>query len=116
MELEERKVDIEELAIGMFVYRLDRPWTDTPFPIQGFVVETIDEINILRSYCRHVFIDIVRTRVHERVLPIPREGRGNGHLPSGTSLRDAPPAPKITLEPRNSPLFIDLGDRAPRFR
>ena len=116
MELEERKVDVEELVIGMFVYRLDRPWTDTPFPIQGFVVENVDEINILRGYCRHVFIDVERTRVHERVAPFSRGVAASGKLPSGGFVRDAPPAPKVTLEPRTSPLFIDLGDRAPRFR
>jgi HD-GYP domain-containing protein (c-di-GMP phosphodiesterase class II) len=118
MELEERKVDVEELAIGMFVYRLDRPWTDTPFPIQGFVVETIDEISILRSYCRHVFIDVIRTRVHERVAYAVRDGRAVGDVPSGGygGAHAGPPPAKVTLEPRNSPLFIDLGDRAPRYR
>lgn len=118
MELEERKVDVDELAIGMFVYRLDRPWTDTPFPIQGFVVETVDEINILRSYCRHVFIDIIRTRVHERAVPTPRDARTTSELPAGGygGPNAGLTAAKVTLEPRNSPLFIDLGDRAPRYR
>jgi len=61
-------------------------------------------------------MDVGRTRVHERPRSSPRDGRANGRLPSGAAPRNALPAPKITLEPRNSPLFIDLGDRAPRYR
>jgi hypothetical protein len=38
MQIEEREVGVPELRIGMFVSRLDRPWTETPFPLQGFVI------------------------------------------------------------------------------
>ncbi|KFN44868.1 HD-GYP domain-containing protein [Arenimonas oryziterrae] len=119
MELEERKIDVDELAIGMFVYRLDRPWTDTPFPIQGFVVETLDEINILRAYCRHVYIDVVRTRVHERLqlatLDAPTTVSVNGVGTEARASNGAIPG-REPMTPRDSALFIDLGDRSPRFR
>ena len=33
------KVDVKDLKIGMFVADLDRPWIDTPFLLQGFLIE-----------------------------------------------------------------------------
>jgi HD-GYP domain-containing protein (c-di-GMP phosphodiesterase class II) len=58
MPLEERKVDVSQLAAGMFVCRLDRPWTETPFPLQGFLVQSAADIATLRQFCQHVWIDI----------------------------------------------------------
>ena len=43
------QVAVEKIAIGMFVAELDRPWLGTPFFIQGFVVESEDQINDLRK-------------------------------------------------------------------
>ena len=40
MPLEERRVEINGLTPGMYVCRLDRPWTETPYPLQGFLVES----------------------------------------------------------------------------
>jgi HD-GYP domain-containing protein (c-di-GMP phosphodiesterase class II) len=45
------------LMPGMFVADLDRPWVETPFLLQGFLLESDDEITILREYCQHVTID-----------------------------------------------------------
>jgi HD-GYP domain-containing protein (c-di-GMP phosphodiesterase class II) len=60
-EIEEQQVDVRDLAPGMYVCRLDRPWTNTPFPLQGFLIETADEIQSLAGLCRHVFVDIERS-------------------------------------------------------
>lgn len=54
------KVDVNELTIGMFVSGLDRPWTQTPFPLQGFYIRDLDEIRELKTHCRHVYIDIAK--------------------------------------------------------
>jgi len=56
----ERKVSPLFLDKGMFVTRLSRPWIDTPFWIQGFVVRTDEELNALRKYCEFAYIDTVR--------------------------------------------------------
>lgn len=58
MPLEERRVEVTQLATGMFVCRLDRPWTETPFPLQGFLVQSAADIATLRQYCQHVWIDV----------------------------------------------------------
>jgi HD-GYP domain-containing protein (c-di-GMP phosphodiesterase class II) len=60
-EIEEQKVDVRDLAPGMYVCRLDRPWTETPFPLQGFLIETTDEVRELARLCRHVFVDTERS-------------------------------------------------------
>ncbi len=54
------KVDVNELTIGMFVSGLDRPWTQTPFPLQGFYIRDLDEIRELKTHCRHVYIDVAK--------------------------------------------------------
>ncbi len=46
----------------MFVSGLDRPWSQTPFPLQGFYVRDIEEIKQLKTHCNHVFIDVVKGR------------------------------------------------------
>ncbi len=38
------KISVNELKFGMYVYELDRPWTDTPFVFQGFVLKSDEQI------------------------------------------------------------------------
>lgn len=52
-----RKVTATELALGMFVADLDRPWIDTPFLLQGFLIEDEDQLRQLRQHCQWVMID-----------------------------------------------------------
>jgi HD-GYP domain-containing protein (c-di-GMP phosphodiesterase class II) len=54
------KVNVNEVTIGMFVSGLDRPWTQTPFPLQGFYVREAEEVRQLQAHCRHVYIDVVK--------------------------------------------------------
>jgi HD-GYP domain-containing protein (c-di-GMP phosphodiesterase class II) len=56
IELDELQIFVDELEIGMYVTRLDRPWEETPFLFQGFLIESMDEIESLRETCKHVFI------------------------------------------------------------
>ena len=52
-----REIPVEELTFGMYVSRLDRPWTETPFVFQGFVLKSEKQIDVLKKYCKHVFVD-----------------------------------------------------------
>ncbi len=54
------KLDVNEVTIGMFISGLDRPWTQTPFPLQGFYIRDLDEIKELKAHCRHVYIDVIK--------------------------------------------------------
>ncbi len=53
----ERKVSTLELTVGMHVSNLDRPWLDTPFLLQGFIIDSNDDIKALEKHCEYVFID-----------------------------------------------------------
>ena len=54
----ETEIDAKEVKSGMYVCRLDRPWIETPFLLQGFYVRTDKEILTLRTHCKRVFIDV----------------------------------------------------------
>jgi HD-GYP domain-containing protein (c-di-GMP phosphodiesterase class II) len=55
--MELREIAVEELTFGMYVSKLDRPWTETPFAFQGFVLKTDKQLDVLKKYCKHVFVD-----------------------------------------------------------
>ncbi len=55
------RVDVERLRSGMFVAELDRPWLDTPFLIQGFMIDSDIELSTLQRYCKHVYVDLDRS-------------------------------------------------------
>ena len=64
----EKKIDISELKEGMYVSRLDRPWVETPFIFQGFLVRGPDEIERTKKYCKYVYIDIERGKGADQYL------------------------------------------------
>ncbi|MBI5460898.1 MAG: DUF3391 domain-containing protein [Gammaproteobacteria bacterium] len=53
----ELKTSIDGLAVGMYVTRLDRPWLETPFPLQGICIKSAADIELLRRYASYVFVD-----------------------------------------------------------
>jgi HD-GYP domain-containing protein (c-di-GMP phosphodiesterase class II) len=52
------KLPATRLEPGMFIAELDRPWLETPFELQGFVVRDADEIQYVSNYVDHVYIDV----------------------------------------------------------
>ncbi len=58
MATEERKIEVSGLQPGMYVSRLDRAWEGTPFLLQGFLVESSDDVATLSRLCEHVYIDV----------------------------------------------------------
>lgn len=61
------KVDVEQVRLGMYVAALDRPWLESPFLFQGFIVDTEEDLELLRKHCNYVFIDDVKSRDSEEV-------------------------------------------------
>src|SRR6267143_123408 len=53
----------------MYVAELDRPWTDTPFMFQGFHLRTDQQLEVLKKFCKHVFVDMEKTEVEARSRP-----------------------------------------------
>lgn len=54
-------IEVGAVRKGMYVCELDRPWEGTPFPLQGFMVETDDQIQFLRDHCTTVAVDRDKT-------------------------------------------------------
>lgn len=79
MAVEQKTMLVDQLLVGMYVAKLDRPWIETPFPLQGFYVKDLSDIDTLRRYCREVLIDTVRSRVvadpvaHDLGAPVRRQ-------------------------------------------
>jgi HD-GYP domain-containing protein (c-di-GMP phosphodiesterase class II) len=59
------KIDAASLVPGMYVAQLDRPWLETPFLFQGFEVREAADVNQLRYYCQHVYVDPARSSLGE---------------------------------------------------
>lgn len=89
--MNKRCIHVADLRVGMYVRALDRPWTDTPFLFQGFVVEHGTDIEVLRALCREVVIDLDRSRPVFRHWPSigTARTRGSRDGPKPESLRDA---------------------------
>ena len=59
-QLIKKKVNVENLALGMYVTELDRPWLESPFLFQGFFLTTQKHIDAVSDVCDFVFIDTTR--------------------------------------------------------
>jgi HD-GYP domain-containing protein (c-di-GMP phosphodiesterase class II) len=60
---DEQLVEVPTIALrpGMFVAELDRPWLETPFAVQGFMVHSQTDMNLLAAHCDSVFVDLRRS-------------------------------------------------------
>lgn len=58
----QKKIHVGELRVGMFVSKLDRDWLDTPFIMQGFLIESLEDIDIVSEFCEYVWVDAVQSR------------------------------------------------------
>jgi putative nucleotidyltransferase with HDIG domain len=71
-----KKVEVDDLKPGMFVYELDRPWLETPFMFQGFEITSAEQIEALHQYCKFVYIDTsLGQDVAEATPPPPRRAK-----------------------------------------
>lgn len=70
------KVPVKDLRIGMYVVDLDRPWLDTPFLVQGFIIKSVDQLETLSEICQYVYVDTGRSRTFHKAdrMPVPSKG------------------------------------------
>ena len=52
------RIAVHDLRLNMFVVELDRPWLDTPFLLQGFLIDDQVELDTLVRYCNYVYVDL----------------------------------------------------------
>ena len=89
-----QKIDAKDLQTGMFVADLDRPWIDTPFLFQGFLLEDEEQLKQLRSHCEWVMIDPLRSVGVAFDSPTPKKA----FVPRAPGM-----ASQLTAKPSSSP-------------
>lgn len=89
------KIAAGGLTIGMFVGELDRPWLGMPFPVQGFEIHDDHDIELLREYCRHVYV-LKQGKPGKRLL---RRAQGTATASAAalakTAVADKPPSVSV---------------------
>lgn len=109
-EIIESQIDVAELAIGMHVIRLDRPWEDTDFLLQGFVIRDQTEIDALRAQCDFVVIE-------GRVTGSPRPEQERIKAPRRSGFMDLfRRKTRATLNPNSNPTQSQPESSLPRKR
>lgn len=69
MALKEIKVRLHDLEVGMYVCKLDRPWVETPYLLQGFMIKTQEDIDELLKHCDYVYVDVTLSDVKDSETP-----------------------------------------------
>lgn len=54
---DELRIRVQGLSVGMFVSRLDRPWLETPFSLEGVLLKTAADVERLQRTCSFVCVD-----------------------------------------------------------
>ena len=60
--LEKVYTKVGQLALGMYITELDRPWLETPFLFQGFELKTEEELKAVRDMCDYVYVDMTKRK------------------------------------------------------
>lgn len=58
LEYMEVELPVSKLEVGMHVVALDRPWNETSFLMQGFVVSSDQELFSLQKQCNYVVVQV----------------------------------------------------------
>lgn len=63
MSSEKIKIPADLLELGMYVAELDKPWIETPFIFQGFLITNDDELDQLHQHCKYAFVDRNKSQI-----------------------------------------------------
>jgi len=66
------RISVRDVKLGMFIAELDRPWTETPFLIQGLLLEDKAHLVLLRDMVHEVTIDPARSNA-DSLRHLPRD-------------------------------------------
>lgn len=69
-----KRMDVSELTAGMYIVELDRPWTDSPFLFQGFLLENDEDLLLIKTLCEWVVVEVTEEEWCEL------DGRGKASL------------------------------------
>ncbi|MBE0483178.1 MAG: HD-GYP domain-containing protein [Bacterioplanes sp.] len=54
-----QQIAVSDLTVGMHVVELDRPWEDSPFLFQGFLLEDEFDIQMVQDVCQWVYVEVI---------------------------------------------------------
>lgn len=108
MGVQQRKVFVQDLELGMFVSNLDRPWHQTPFPIQGFYIRSQDDIRAVTSHCKWVSIDVAEARQSHENTKDSRIAFGRSKAASDKKRQEIKLPPLNIREPVHHPKLSSL--------
>ena len=77
----ETEIPVSQLQIGMHVIRLDRPWEDTDFLLQGFILQTEEDVLAVQQQCERVTVE---GKVHVVPEPLGQSPVGRRRTPDKT--------------------------------
>ncbi len=60
MSKSDKKIPVSAVKRGMYVSKLDREWLGSPFLFQGFYVDSDEDIDLLKSTCKFIYVDAER--------------------------------------------------------
>ncbi|WP_298451212.1 HD-GYP domain-containing protein [Marinobacter sediminicola] len=107
VELIETQVDVADLEVGMHVIRLDRPWEDTDFLVQGFIINDMTQLHAVRRQCEYVFIQGVAERHREPIEKKPGSNRLTGFFKSKKQQAKTPQPGSARVIPRKRVSYIN---------
>lgn len=73
-EIKVVKVAVANLKVGMHVVNLDRPWLETPFILQGFVIQRPEDVEELARHCEYVEVEVSQNFVVPTVPHVTDKG------------------------------------------
>jgi HD-GYP domain-containing protein (c-di-GMP phosphodiesterase class II) len=95
----------------MFVCRLDRPWEETPFLLQGVELASEDDIDAIRRLCQFVYIDLRRQVSHYPRQTLTRTSLSGARFKSAIRYVDKAPieeeAPRVHAALDNASQMVD---------
>jgi len=107
VELIETQVDVADLEIGMHVIRLDRPWEETDFLVQGFIINEMSEVHALRRQCNFVVIQGVAEKQRQPGEKVSSSGRPKGSSRHNQKYAQAPISSAVSTIPRRRVSYIN---------
>jgi HD-GYP domain-containing protein (c-di-GMP phosphodiesterase class II) len=99
----------EQLKKGIYVSRLDRPWTETPFLFQGFEIESDEELETLRRLCKVVYVEVSVAEAEElrsAARKKPASESKQDEPPDSLSLLSTNPAAFVSKVPVKDPVQL----------
>jgi len=110
------KIPSGDLRIGMFVANLDRPWIDTPFLFQGFLIENDEHLLQLQQYCKFVLVDSVNSTQYVQAAISAHAEKSGIHKHDSPAHKSGSRHPTAAEERKAQPSFIPAEITLTRFR